>query len=267
VALAGIAIACVPDLGGFSGGPDDAAAMEGTIDAPEQPPGTPDADAADAGGADGDAAPCIPSRVQMAHQVDKADASTPSYKVVLAATDQRAGDFLVVGVNYDPVGCGQIAEVSDTAGDHFTRLVLPDGLPLALTLETWGAANVAAAPRQSNAVTVTFASACKIRNVKIAEYTGIDPVTPIDAYASTHGTSIAPSASVTTTHPSMLFAHSADQAAATSPGMGWTLLFIDDWYTLAEERVAAPGTNAVSYANDKSENWVLQAVALRSACP
>jgi hypothetical protein len=181
---------------------------------------------------------------------------------------QGAGHYNVVGVNYDPVGCGSVATVTDKMGNVYERLLDPLANGKALALETWGAANIAAAGAGANSVVVTFAHACGSRNGKVVEYAGVASSGVVEdrvALAGQNGD--APDAGLTTTSSAVLFAHTANEGAATDAGPGWTPLFTDDWGTLTEEQlVQAPGRYSATYVPGPGEQWVMQAVALRS-CP
>ncbi|HEY8074376.1 MAG TPA: hypothetical protein VIF62_09705 [Labilithrix sp.] len=266
-----VGAACVPDLGGFSGGADGDAGTDALAPpaAPAPVPPPPDTDAGADAQADANVTCVLPTSVQTAHVIYDAPDAGPSSSVALTLTKaQNAGDFLVVGVNYDQSGCLAVSAIADTAGDAFKAIVAPDSMPGALTLETWGASNVGAAAAGDNQITVSFSGACTAQNVKVAEYASVDVEAPIDTSGSTHGAGApSPTLTITTTHPATLFAHSADEHSATSAGVGFTLLFIDGWATLAEERTAPmPGMHLVDYAINQAENWVLQAVALRATC-
>ncbi len=267
-----VAAACNPDLGGFSGG----AASDAGGGSPPPPPQTPPPPGDDAGGdagadadADANLVCTLPTSSQTAHVIyDAPDAGPTSSLGLTLGNAQSAGDFLVVGVNYDSSGCLSVKSITDTAGDKFTAIVAPDSAVGALTLETWGASNIAAAAAGDNRITITFAGSCTAQNMKVTEYTGVDPSAPVDAFVSKNGAlSASPTATIATMHPATLFAHSADDKSATGPGVGWKLLVLDAWATLAMERTAeAPGMHVVDYTSNAAENFVVQAVALRATC-
>jgi hypothetical protein len=206
-------------------------------------------------------------RVQALHFNNNAgDASTNSVSLLLALA-QSAGDFIIATVNYDDSKCGTPA-VTDSRGNTYVKLVPADGLTGAGDLETWGAQNVAAADLGQNTVTVTFSNACTARAMKVVHYTGIATSAAVESTSTEHGTgTTAPSNTLAVTTPALVFAHTADQGAAYEAGPGWSLVMIDDWATLAEERDALDaGTYIVDYSHS-SENWVIQGVALRRCTP
>jgi hypothetical protein len=242
------------------------AADTGARDASSDAPTTDATDAADDAGfvdaADAQVPCYAPARVRFAHVVNAADGGTTVAVMMAGASLQ--GDYIVVGVNYDPSSCIQIASVTDSAGNVYKSLIPAAANGGALALETWGAGNVAASVQ--NVVTVTFVGPCAQQNVKIAEYQGVDRSSPVAATTSMIGAPADPGdAAVATSGPAILFAHTADSSQTQGPGPGWTQIIIDEWATLAEE-TAAPegGTIGVSEMPANDDAWVIQAVALRT---
>jgi len=176
---------------------------------------------------------------------------------------QRPGDFVLVAVNYDPVGCRSVSSISDTAGDGYAQILPAEIRGGTASLETWGAASVDGG---ANQVTVTFAASCLDagQNVKIMEYAGLTSA-PVDVHVSAQGNSLYPTAMFAVAQPDLLVAISADDKAAFAPGAGWTLDLIDQWSTLVEEQLAPiAGSYPVSYTANTAEDYVIQAVALRT---
>ncbi len=216
-----------------------------------------------------DAPPCLPAaRVQFAYTLDD-DAGpngdgggTDNVSVALAGLEE-ANDFVVVGVNY--LDCVAITSVTDTAGNTYKSLIPAAGNVVGTgILETWGAANVVRA--SNNTVTVQFAAACVGRDLKVVEYSGVDPLSPIESTVSMFGgPNVAPDAGLTTSAGAILFAHTADSASCLGPGNGWTQIVLDRWATLAEERFATSGGAFIASEQPSSNDvWVIEAVALRT---
>lgn len=205
-----------------------------------------------------------PSRVQFANIVAD-DGGSDDFVDVTFPGPTFAGDFIVVGVNYD-FDCTSVAKVTDSAGNAYASIVGVDSNPGALVLETWGAENVAAST--TDTIKVTFASTCGGRNMKAIEYTGIVASDAVEGFASQHGDGGAPpNASIVTTVPTIVFAHTADETEELGPASGWTQIFIDDWATLAEEQLfASPTTVTVTARPRDDDTWVIQGVALKT-CP
>jgi hypothetical protein len=263
------------DVSGLAGGDGtDATAPEaGDSGAPSQEAGTDgapdafDATPADATTTDGgsEASRCpAPRRVLTAKTATSTGGA--SNVSILLSDAQNAGDFVAVGVNYSPT-CGAIASVTDTRGNVYRSLVPPLGRPGALVLETWGAENVAAANAGTNTVLVSFPNICASVNVKIVEYAGTATSNALIGQTSLAGAPDggAPDGSLTTASAAVLFAHTADETSAHDAGAGWTVIFKDTWSTLALEQIVdAGGLYRVTYAPDPKENWVIEAIALRT---
>jgi hypothetical protein len=230
--------------------------------------GTRDVDDSGSRDAVADSAPCSVGSVALVQVQGNVDSTTMSNSVALTLSlPQNAGDYLAVGINYDP-SCKEVAAVSDTAADKFSRFIKADGDPDggAGLLETWGAADVAATTSATpNTITITFGAVCMGKNMKVIDYSGVDPVMPVaDAVFQHGGPTEMPTATLTARAHDMLLAHTADQGQAIEAGVGWTLLLKDAWATIAQDQVApAMGTYGVTYVRSKGENWGIQAVTLR----
>jgi hypothetical protein len=219
-----------------------------------------DANVSDAGSGDASVdAFCAPlARVQSAFGSDDAGGSD-SFTVALPNATQ-AHDFIVVGVDY--FDCAAITSVTDTAGNAYESLVSVSGNAHAGDLETWGASNILAVA--NDAITVHFTTACNARDVKVAEYSGIDTVAPVVQTADLFGEGGAPDASLTTDGRTVLFAHTADSEMCVGPGNGFVAFITDGWSTIAEDRVVtSAGAFSVGDQPAAGERWGIQAVALR----
>ncbi len=265
LAVVGSCAACAlfTDVSGLSGAGDggdagDAAPQDsGGIDA--------QSDAPDAAvDAPADAPACAPlGLVQSASTAE----FSPQVTTVSTTFQQPTsdGDYVVVGLNYEGA-CGAVAAVTDTMGNSYGLLASYDSVSGALVLDTWGA-HVTGGDGGLDTITAQLTSACDLRNVKAVELRGVDPafVGPAPS-ASAKGTGGAPDASLVTSGPSLLFAHTGDQNQALAPGAGWTKVFIDGWATLAEYEIVEAGTYPVAFEPDPSEQWAILAVAVRG-CP
>jgi hypothetical protein len=168
---------------------------------------------------------------------------------------QAAGDFLVVGATCT------VIQIADTQLNDYTKFVADP----ASGLETWGASNIRFAQPGANTVTVTFAQpGCSYQNIKVVEYSGVDPVAPVDGTISAHGEGGAPAVTLLSGGNELLFAHTQDTACAFDAGAGWTKVLYDEWCTLAEERIVTEaGTYPVTYVPGNNEWWAIQGIALR----
>ena len=84
-------------------------------------------------------------------------------------------------------------------------------------------ANIAAAAAGANTVTVTFNAAVPFADVRILEYSGLDPSAPVDGTAGATGTgATSSSAPVTTTHAyDLIFAANYVTSGTNAAGNGY----------------------------------------------
>ena len=194
---------------------------------------------------------------------------TPQSSVaVLFAAAQTAGNLNVVAVGWnDPTS--QVLSVSDTRGNAYVRVAGPTVQPGIQSHVMYAAANIAAAAANANTVTVTFDTAVSYPDVRIAEYSGIDPANPVVAAVGASGTgNLGNSGTVATTSASTLLV-GADyvQKSTTAAGAGYTSRVITspDGNILEDRVVTAPGTYSATAALKGSGGWVMQVVAFRGA--
>jgi hypothetical protein len=118
-------------------------------------------------------------------------------------------------------------------------------------------------------VTVTFTAAASYPDIRILEYSGIDPANPVDTVVGAVGNSATSSSGVVTTTNAtdLLVGANTVQTLTAGPGSGSTLRLLtvpdgdiaEDWVvtTAGTYRASAPLTNA--------GGWVMQVVAFRAA--
>jgi hypothetical protein len=120
-----------------------------------------------------------------------------------------------------------------------------------------------------NSVTVTFDVAAVYPDIRILEYSGIDPNNPVDVVASGSGNSTASNTNaVTTTYASDLLVAGNDvKTTTTAPGAGFTqrMLTSPD-SNIAEDRLTAvTGSYSATATVSPAGVWVMQMVAFRAA--
>jgi hypothetical protein len=116
---------------------------------------------------------------------------------------------------------------------------------------------------------VTFASPAWSADIRILEYSGVDPVNPVDVTAASSGNSTSTSSgSVTTTNANdLLFGANLVQTTTTGPGSGFTrrLLTSPD-ADIAEDRIVSVlGSYSAAAPVTPSGPWIMQMVAFRAA--
>ena len=101
----------------------------------------------------------------------------PSVQVTYNAA-QTAGNLNVVIVGWNDT-TALVSSVIDTTGNIYQLAVGPTKRAGALSQCIYYAKNITAAP-SGNRVTVSFSQAAQFADIRILEYSGIDPISPVD---------------------------------------------------------------------------------------
>ena len=181
---------------------------------------------------------------------------------------QTTGNLNVVIVGWND-SIAEVRSVTDTAGNVYQLAVGPTVLNGMLSQAIYYAKNIAAPTLATNTVTVKFNGAAIYPDVRILEYSGIDPVSPVDAVAGAAGNSATSSsgAVATTNDRDLLVGANTVRTTTAGAGVGFTeeLLTYPDG-DIAEDQIV---TQAGSYSADATLNggdgWVMQMVAFRAA--
>jgi chitodextrinase len=188
---------------------------------------------------------------------------------------QTSGNLNVVVVGWSDTTAA-VSSVTDSIGNVYTLAVGPTKNPgsagtFSLTQSIYYARNIVGADGNANTVTVRFTVAAPFADVRILEYTGIDPVNPVDVIAAAIGTNAtANSGAVTTTHANdLLFGANTvfTSTAEAGAGAGFTsrVITAPDG-DIAEDRVvSAAGSYSGSAPLTSPGPWVMQMVAFRGA--
>jgi hypothetical protein len=158
-------------------------------------------------------------------QSNSAVPQTPQTTVSLAYTQaQTAGDLNLVVVSYNSA-TAQISSITDTTGNTYALAVGPTVSTGAFpaTQAIYYAKNISAAAASTNTLKVNFNAAAAYPDVRIAEYSGIDPVNPVDVVAAASGNStLSSSGSATTTNTNdLLVGANCVPTATTGAGSGY----------------------------------------------
>ena len=208
--------------------------------------------------------PVTPAFKQTNNAVPQTPQSTVSVTFTAA---QSAGGLNVVAVGwYDTTS--QVLSVTDNRGNNYQRVAGPTTQAQAGTQSIYYAPNIVAAPAGGTTVTVTFNAAVNYPDIRIAEYSGIDPLNPVDKTVSGTGTgTTSNSGSVTTTNPNdLLVGANYVTTHSTGPGTSFTQRVITnpDGSILEDRIVTTTGSyNATAPLTDGS--WIMQMVAFRAA--
>ncbi len=180
---------------------------------------------------------------------------------------QVAGDMNVVVVGWND-STATVSSVTDTKGNTYALAVGPTIISGTLSQSIYYAKNIASAPAGGNTVTVTFSTAAVYPDIRILEYIGADPNTPVDVTAAATGnSSTSSSGAATTTNPlDLIFGANIVSTATIGPGSGFTsrLLTIPDADIAEDQMVSATGSYTATAPLNSAGPWIMQMVAFRA---
>src|SRR5262245_6688989 len=202
-------------------------------------------------------------------QVNYAVPQTPQSVVQVRYTGvQTAGNLNVVAIGWSD-GIAHVSSVSDTSGNTYVAALAPTVQGSSRTHVIYYAANIAAAAANANLVTVTFDAAVSFPDIRIAEFSGIATVTPVEAAVGASGTgTTSNSGAVTTTSANVLLVGANNvQKSTRAAGSGFMSRVITspDGDILEDRIVTASGSYSATAALNGNGGWVMQMVAFRSA--
>jgi len=202
-------------------------------------------------------------------QVNSAVPQTPQTMVTVTYTQaQTAGNLNVVVVGWND-STAQVQSVTDTKGNVYALAVGPTVQMGVATQSTYYAKNIAAATAGGNTVTVTFKTGANFPDIRIAEYSGIDPSVPVDVVAAAQGSSTSSdSGSVTTVNANdLLVGANTVQGGTTGPGPGYTsrVITTPNGDILEDQVVTATGSYSATAPVAAMGAWIMQMVAFRAA--
>jgi phosphodiesterase/alkaline phosphatase D-like protein len=202
-------------------------------------------------------------------QTNYATPQTPQTQVAITYTSpQVAGDLNVVVVGWNDA-TATVNSIADSKGNVYAiagpvTVFSAGGLSQAI----YYAKNIVASTANTNTVTVKFNGAAAFPDIRILEYTGIDPTNPLDGYATATGsTATATSAAMTTTNANDLIVGADIITTGTSgPGTGFTSRGITSPDSdIAEDRVVtAVGSYTASAPTTSLGQWIMQVVAFKA---
>jgi fibronectin type 3 domain-containing protein len=180
---------------------------------------------------------------------------------------QTAGDLNVVAVGWNN-STAAVSTITDKSGNIYTLAVGPTIQSGVASQAIYYAKNILAAAAGANSVTVTFSSSAAYPDIRILEYTGADPNSPVDVTAANSGNSATSSsgAATTTNGPDLIFGANLVQTTTAGPGSGFTrrLLTSPDGDIAEDQMVPVIGSYTAT-APLSSGQWIMQMVAFRTA--
>ena len=193
-------------------------------------------------------------------QVANVDPQSPTSSVpVTYAKAQTAGNLNVVLVGTGDT-VASVASVTDSAGNAYQLAIGPTLYTTTLTQWIYYAKNIAAAP-VGNVVTVKFTAAARYPDIKILEYSGVDPISPIDATVAAIGTpTTCNSGSLSASAGDLLFAANDVNDHTSAAGTGYTLRTSSNPDgNIAEDRLAAAaGSYNATATVTSTHGWIMQ---------
>ncbi len=201
-------------------------------------------------------------------QTNSATPQTPQATVTVTFNSaQTLGDLNVVIVGWND-STATVSSVADTKGNTYALAAAPIVQSGTASQAIYYAKNITSAAAGANTVTVTFNVAARFPDIRIAEYSGVDTVNPLDVSAGAQGsTATSSSGSVTTTNANdLLIGANLVQSTSTAAGVGYTNRGITPDGDILEDRVVtATASYSATAALDKVQQWIMQMAAFRAA--
>jgi hypothetical protein len=212
-------------------------------------------------------APVMPGYVQGNYAAPQSPVAIVNVPYVAV---QNAGDLNVVIVGWSD-STAKVSSLTDSAGNLYLLASSPTvqtgSGPLSQSI--YYAPNISASGAGANAVTLTFNTPAVFPDIRILEYSGIDPLNPLDVSASQAGNSATSGSNPVTTGNAvdLLVGANTVWTQTVGPGSGFTqrLLTSPDG-DIAEDGVV---TTLDSYSATASlgtpGSWIMQMAAFRAA--
>src|SRR6185369_12565621 len=190
--------------------------------------------------------------------------TTQSVVTVPFNAAQTAGDLNVVIVGWSD-STSVINSVTDSKGNAYVLAIGPTSINGVQSQAIYYAKNITSAVSGQNIVSVNFNQAVPYADVRILEYSGIDPANPIDVTAAASGNGVTSTAGpVTTTNPDDLIIGANYVTSTTiSPAAGFTTRMITSPDgDIVEDRIVSTVGSYTASANLSSTGWwVMQFVS------
>jgi len=181
---------------------------------------------------------------------------------VTYAVAQTAGDMNIVVIGWGDT-TSTISSVTDNKLNGYQLAVGPTS-GTGLRQSIYYAPNIAGG---STTVTVTFSKAAVYPDVRILEYSGLDPTAPFDKAVGAAGTGTAAnSGSVSTTAASeLIFGAGTSGSKFTSAGSGFASRIINLYGNIAEDKTVNATGSYNATATEASGVWVMQVATFNAA--
>jgi hypothetical protein len=194
-------------------------------------------------------------------------ASSAMSVTVAYTAAQTAGNLNVVAIGWED-STHQIQSVTDTKGNVYAVAKSAIVISGSRSLAIYYAKNVTSATAGANAVTVTFNGNTNGPDIRILEYSGIDPASPLDVSVGASGSGQTHSSGpVMTTNANDLLVAANDVAHSTyTADSNFTQRLLTDHQNIVEDRVVTTvGSYSASAWQDPSGDWIMEMVAFKAA--
>ena len=216
---------------------------------------------------------CIVGAPQAAHaaiayvQGAYETAATGTAVTVTYSSAQKAGDLNVVVMAWVS-STVTVQSVTDSMGNTYVAggtATVDSGVG---AQQIYYAKNIKSAAANSNTVTITFNTAISDSDIRIVEYSGVDPVNAFDGGIGASGTGTAQnSGSLTTTNANdVLVAGNFIDGENTAVGTGFTLRLTTGYDEIVEDEiVTAIGNYSATATQNSTGYWMMQMAAFKAA--
>ncbi len=188
---------------------------------------------------------------------------------IVYASAQNAGDLNVVVVGWYPGAGVNVSSVTDSKNNTYVLAVGPTASSGNATQSIYYAKNIASAAAGANVVSVNFSGSVPEADIRIEEYSGLDPVNPLDVTVAAVGSGTAPSSGAVTTTSANDLLVGADMILTgyAAAGAGFTARIVTSPNSdLLEDRVVtATGSYSATATQTGSGWWLMQLAAFRMA--
>ncbi len=203
------------------------------------------------------------------HYIQRGDASTGSCcsqtVPVPMLNPQTKGNLNVVIIGWSDTSA-QVATVSDTEGNTYTQ-ALNTIVGTGLSQVIYYAKNLAGDGVTPNTITVNFNRPASAPDVRVLEYTGLDPNSPLDQGVSNAGSgSTADTGACTTTSANeVVVAGATVSSLVNGAGAGYTTVDYTKNGDNAEHMITSSIGSCEAQTSLTNGNWVIQSVSLKAA--
>jgi hypothetical protein len=207
-----------------------------------------------------------PAFVQGSSSIAGAQAVAISTLTAPFTAAQGVGDLNLVFVGWTDT-TASVVSVTDTVGNAYALAAGPTELDGLGTQAVYYAKNIVGAAAGANAVTIKLSGPTPFGELRVLEYRGLEPNSPVDATAAATGTGVpASSTTVATTRADeLLVVGNIVGSIVTGPSAGFTIRIDTSGDAVEDGPVAAAGSYTVDVPLESPSSWIQQTVALKLA--